>query len=167
MNILLVLLGSHVSYLLNDRIHTATTFVKGLNDANVDWFLSGGIKNPGEDIVSEAEKMEHHLSGLTNNNWNYIIDTKSTNTAENFIAVQKYLSSVNKVYNNVYIITSKFHYTRASRIAEQILSVEPQWILGDAKLEDSDYWERIHIKNVDSDVSKAFKKFSNDILKYS
>ena len=158
MNVLLVLLGSHVSYLLNDRIHTATTFVNGLTDTNVDWFLSGGIKNPSEDTVSEAEKMAQQLSGSTNNKWNYIIDTKSTNTAENFIAVQKYLSSVNKVYDNVYIITSKFHYTRANKIANQILNVEPHWILGDAKLEDSEYWERFHMQNVDSDVSKAFKK---------
>ena len=34
-----------------------------------------------------------------------------------------------------------------------------KWILGDEQLHDSYYWEEIHIKNVDSDVSKAILKF--------
>lgn len=166
MNILLILLGCNISYLLNDRINTAINFVAKYNETTVDWFLSGGIKNPSEDTVTEAEKMAEqihkfekihtHLS--RGNNWNYIYDTKATNTAENFIMAKKI---INDIYNDVYIITSSFHHNRAKKIAEQILDVEPKWILGNAELKDSVYWEEIHIKNVNNDVRKALHKYSN------
>ena len=31
----------------------------------------------------------------------------------------------------------------------------PKWILGDLELQDSTYWEKIHIRNVHSDIHKA------------
>ena len=66
MNILLVLLGCNVPYLLNDRIATAVKFANRFNNesVSVDWFLSGGIKNPAEDTVTEAEKMAE-IAGST------------------------------------------------------------------------------------------------------
>jgi hypothetical protein len=93
MNILLILLGCNISYLLNDRINTAVNFARNFNETNVNWFLSGGIKNPHEDTITEAEKMareisklqENHVQQLPGNRWNYIYDTIATNTAENFI----------------------------------------------------------------------------------
>lgn len=168
MNILLILLGCNVSYLLNDRIDAAMNFVSKLNYTNIDWFLSGGIKNPIEDTITEAEKMRHqisifeknHTNKLTGNVWNYIYDTKSTNTAENFVMAKTFImSKINSEYDEVYVITSEFHQKRANKIAEQILDEEPKWILGRAKLDDSDYWERIHIRNVDADVNKALTNF--------
>ena len=59
------------------------------------------------------------------------------------------------------MITSDFHHLRARKIAEKIIGKEKEirWILSDAELEDSVYWEKIHIKNVDSDVKKALEKF--------
>jgi hypothetical protein len=168
MNILLILLGCNISYLLNDRINTAINFVGKFNQTNVDWFLSGGIKNPNEDIISEAEKMAEQISKFeriythvsTENKWNYIYDTQATNTAENFIMVRNFISNINDNYSEIYVITSEFHHNRAKKIAEQILDVNYKWILGDAELEDSVYWERIHIRNVDSDVRKALNKYS-------
>lgn len=167
MNILLILLGCNISYLLSNRINTAVNFAGKFNETNVDWFLSGGIKNPNEDTITEAEKMAEqiskfekiHTDELRGNRWNYIYDTEATNTAENFIMARNFINRENRDYDQVYIITSEFHQNRANKIAEKILDVEPKWILGEAKLHDSEYWERIHIRNVDADVNKALKKF--------
>lgn len=165
MNILLVLLGCNISYLLNDRIAAAVQFATGFNKTSVNWFLSGGIKNPSEDTVTEAEKMaaqitEFELSNISDNTWNYIYDTTATNTAENFIMVKNYLSETNIDYSEVFVITSEFHYIRAKKIAEKIIEkYEIQWILSGAELQDSKYWEKIHIKNVDNDVKQALHKF--------
>ena len=169
MNILLVLLGCNISYLLNDRITTAVQFASGFNKTSVNWFLSGGIKNPSEDTVTEAEKMAAHISqyektyvrDIAGNNWNYIYDTVATNTAENFIMVKKYLDETNVDYSQVFVVTSDFHHLRASKIAEKIIGEEKEirWVLSEAELHDSRYWEKIHIKNVDADVNKAIEKF--------
>ena len=62
-------------------------------------------------------------------------------------------------YSEIVIVTSDFHYNRASKIAERIIDKEISWVLSDAELHDSRYWEKIHIKNFDDDVNKAKKKF--------
>ena len=166
-NILLILLGCNISYLLQDRIDTAVQFAAIFNETNVNWFLSGGIKNPLEDRITEAEKMakkiieseyiySHKLSG---SKWQYIYDTEATNTAENFIMVQKYLEETSIEYSEIVVVTSDFHYNRASKIAEKIIDKEISWVLSDRELHDSRYWEKIHIKNVDDDVNKAKKKY--------
>jgi len=169
MNILLVLLGCNISYLLNDRITTAVHFASSFNKTSVNWFLSGGIKNPSEDMVTEAEKMASQISqyedkyarDIAGNNWNYIYDNVATNTAENFIMVKKYLDETNIDYSEVFVVTSDFHHFRARKIAEKIFDNKINWILSDAELHDSRYWETIHIKNVDDDVKKAKAKFIN------
>jgi hypothetical protein len=167
MNILLILLGCNISYLLSNRIDTAINFVGKFNETNVDWFLSGGIKNPHEDTITEAEKMAHQISKfekihtheLRGNDWNYVYDTIATNTAENFIMARNFINRKIRDYDEIYVITSEFHHNRANKIAEKLLHVEPKWILGNAKLDDSIYWEKIHIRNVDNDVQKALNKF--------
>jgi len=162
MNILLVLLGCNVPYLLNDRIATAVKFSNRFNNesVSVDWFLSGGIKNPAEDTVTEAEKMASQISQYAPDNWNYIYDTVATNTAENFIMVKQYLDETHIDYLEVFVVTSDFHYVRASKIAEKIIGTrELGWVLSEAELHDSRYWEKIHIKNVDADVNKALRTF--------
>lgn len=162
MNILIILLGCNIFNLLNNRINTAVNFAGKFNETNIDWFLSGGIKNPGESIITEAEKMAQQISEFEkihsrNNKWNYIYDIESTNTAENFIMARNFIR-LSKEYDEVYVVTSSFHYERANKIAQKILDNNVKWVLGEAKLHDSDYWERIHIKNVDADVNKALKK---------
>lgn len=167
MNILLILLGCNISYLLSNRIDTAINFVGKFNETNVDWFLSGGIKNPHEDTVTEAEKMAQqiskfeaiHTNEIRGNDWNYIYDTEATNTAENFIMARNFINRKIRDYDEIYVITSEFHQNRANKIAEKILPIEPKWILGNAKLDDSVYWEKIHIRNVENDVQKALNKF--------
>ena len=153
-------MGCNVPYLLNDRIATAVKFSNRFNNESVDWFLSGGIKNPAEDIVTEAEKMAAQISQYAPDNWNYIYDTVATNTAENFIMVKQYLDETPIDYSEVFVVTSEFHYDRARKIAEKIIgTTEFRWILSEAELHDSRYWEKIHIKNVDADVNKAIQKF--------
>jgi len=167
MNILLILLGCNISYLLNDRITTAVKFASNFNNTNVNWFLSGGIKNPNEDLITEADKMAKEISKFeqiyvndkTGSKWNYIYDTIATNTAENFIMAKNFLDEKPNEYSEIYIITSSFHHNRAKKIAEKIIDKDIKWILGDAELHDSRYWETIHIKNVDIDVNKAINKF--------
>ena len=167
MNILLILLGCNISYLLNDRITTAVKFASNFIDTNVNWFLSGGIKNTHEDTITEAEKMafeiskfeEGYVNDITGSKWNYIYDTVATNTAENFIMAKNFLDQSLNKYSDVYVITSSFHHNRAKKIAEKIIDNDIKWILGDAELHDSRYWETIHIRNVDTDVNKAINKF--------
>jgi hypothetical protein len=48
------MLGCSVLNLLNDRMKTSIKFALNERNIEIDWFLSGGIKNPSESTVSEA-----------------------------------------------------------------------------------------------------------------
>ncbi len=90
--LLFILLGCNVPTLLEGRIKKAVEFANAtVNATQIDWFLSGGIKNPAEDTETEANDF--------------------------------------------------------------------MWALAPEELHDSRYWEQVHIKNVDADVSKARRKF--------
>jgi len=164
-NILLIILGCNISHLLNDRITTAVQFAGNFNETSVNWFLSGGIKHLTEDVLTESEKMaaqimEFEKTYIHNTKWNYIYDKVATNTAENFIMVKKHLDEIPVEYSKIFVVTSNFHYNRAKKIAEQIIDGNKiDWVLSNAELQDSRYWENIHIKNVDTDVEKAITKF--------
>ena len=155
--LLFILLGCNVPALLDGRIKKAVDYAKS-NATQIDWFLSGGIKNPAEDTVTEAEKMVQMISRNGTARWNFIRDDVATNTAENFIMVQNTLDLSN--YNEVYVITSDFHHERAKKIADKVIAGnEFKWLLAPEELPDSRYWERVHIRNVDADVNKAKRKF--------
>jgi hypothetical protein len=158
--LLFILLGCNVPALLEGRIKKAVDFAnETANATQVDWFLSGGIKNPAEDTVTEAEKMMHAISSANNaTEWNFIRDDVATNTAENFIMVQTTMDLNN--YDGVYVITSDFHHERAKKIADKVIVGNNfMWVLAPEELDDSRYWERVHIRNVDADVNKATRKF--------
>jgi hypothetical protein len=167
MSKLIVLLGCHVALLLNGRIQSAVEFASSVKDANVVWFLSGGIKNPLEDTQTEAAKMAAILTGFdasrnnTNSTWSYVHDTVATNTAENFVMLDKMIDdSEPSRYSDIYVVTSEFHYKRASAIANGIIEGNTfQWILSDVELHDSRYWETIHMKNVKADVERALERY--------
>jgi hypothetical protein len=155
--LLFILLGSHVTELLNGRVKAAVDFAANITDQNnthIDWFLSGGVKY-GNAGISEAEKMTYLIGNKSCCvEWNYILDKSATNTAENLIAVSE-MGGLDK-YSGVYVITSEFHFNRAKMITDLLIEDnEFGWILSDIALADSDYWESIHIKNVRSDVAKA------------
>jgi len=163
MKFLIVMLGCNVMRLLNNRIETAINFASNDINVEVDWFLSGGIKNPNESSISEAYKMSQMIEnsglftyGLLKEKWNYILDEESTNTAENFIMLKKMLEKNQDKYSKIYVVTSDFHFNRASIFADKIIENNNfNWILADLELHDSRYWETIHIKNVDNDIKKA------------
>ena len=167
MKFLIVMLGCNVLNLLNDRIKTGINFALNERNVEVDWFLSGGIKNPSESSVSEAYKMSQMISnseeftyGSLKSDWNYILDEVSTNTAENFIMLKKMLENNPGKYSKVYVVTSDFHFGRASMFANKIIKNNDfEWVLSQLELHDSRYWETIHMRNVDNDINKALAKF--------
>ena len=166
LTILIILLGCNITTILYDRIYTALTISEIYPNAQIDWFLSGGIKDPTRDTTSEAEKMHQAIAQFNINNtssmkvWNYVYDTISQNTAENFIMVERYLKTNGSQYDRVYVATSQFHYERAKQFQELILpDGKFDWVLSPMEMSDSYYWEKIHIKNVEQDVERAAKKY--------
>jgi len=166
LTILIILLGCNITAILYDRIHTALTISAAYPNAQIDWFLSGGIKDPFRDVTSEAKKMQQIISEHNTNStramnpWNYVYDTISQNTAENFIMADKYLKTNGSQYDRVYVVTSQFHYERAKEM-QNLISPDGkfEWVLSPMEMSDSYYWEKIHIKNVEQDVERAVKKY--------
>jgi hypothetical protein len=161
--LLFIMLGCNVPALLEGRIKKSIEFAntETNNTTQIDWFLSGGIKNPDQDTITEAEKMTQMIANKNNQStsWNFIRDDEATNTAENFIMVKNKV--VLEDYENVYVITSDFHYKRANMIANKIIEGNQfKWILSPEELVDSRIWEKVHIKNVDMDVNKAKRKYN-------
>ena len=139
----------------------------------ITWFLSGGIKNNFEGAVSEASILKYQIDNsislkstdvstttkFDGIEWDFVMDEKSTNTAENFIWASQFLNTTSQSFDDIYVITSDFHYERASRMLKLIdPSRNFKWILGEKEEKDSRYWEKIHIKNVETDVAKAQTK---------
>jgi vancomycin permeability regulator SanA len=158
MNVLIILLGCSIARILDGRIHTAVNFVNtNHQNSTIDWFLSGGIKDRSLNSISEAAHMAQVISPLGGDNWNIILDTVATNTAENFIIVNQTVNL--NSYSDVYVVTSEFHHDRAKIMTDIIFRDKRiQWVLSPLAQEDSRYWENIHIKNVDADVKKALKR---------
>ena len=170
MKFLIVMLGCNVLDLLKNRMNLGIKFALNERNIDFDWFLSGGIKNPNESSIalrkSEAYKMSQMIlnseefvyGSSSKSDWNYILDEKSSNTAENFIMLKKMLEANPDKYSKVYVVTSDFHFERAEMFANKIIENNSfNWILSDLELHDSRYWETIHIKNVDNDITKALK----------
>ena len=172
MNILLfILLGSHIPELLYNRIDTAVHYASKLNNTNnnisIDWYLCGGVKDGHSTDLPEAVKMNQLLASLEEptDNWRYILDSYSKNTAENFIVIERLININITSYSEIYVVTSEFHYERAKKIADKIIIGNKfKWILGKAELNDSKYWERVHIKNVDLDVFNALNNFQLPVV---
>jgi hypothetical protein len=169
--ILIIMLGCNIKFIMDDRISTAINFANNYAfpdpySNNIDWILSGGIKNKSQhEEQSEAEKMAEIISSYEtpSSNWDYLLDEKSTNTAENFVEVKRYLaySARSEIkYSKVYVVTSEFHYERAKKFADILIPNNKfDWILSKEKEPTSEYWERIHMKNIEADITKVFNKF--------
>lgn len=165
MNVMIILLGCQVPFLLEDRVQTAVQFIQQHSSTiqTATWFLSGGVKQPAEpNAISEADKMRAYLETYTVGvPSQYILDTQSTNTAENFFRASLYLNHTEpNVYDEIYIVTSKFHQTRAEKMMYLIdASREFQWILGEKQESSSAYWERIHLQNIHKDIDQVMRTF--------
>lgn len=162
MNALVILLGCNVARLLLDRIHTAIDFMETSTHVRFHqtvWFLSGGVKNPDQEArKSEALQMLETMEQLLTSphSHKFVLDEQSQNTAENLVRASHYLNITSTHFDNVYVVTSRFHFVRASLMLAMIDPSRPyQWILSKEMLPDSDYWETVHLRNVKSDVTKA------------
>lgn len=161
-SVFFILLGCNIKDLLMDRVTSAINFIENnqINFNKITWYLSGGIKFDGD--LSEAFIMQNELEKIIKNknlhkkiDYQYILDEKSKNTAENFYRSSNYLNASQELFDEIYIITSKFHYNRAQLMIKYIDSSRNyNWILGDVRQNDSEYWENIHIKNFHSDIIK-------------
>jgi hypothetical protein len=161
-SVVLILLGCNITSLLMDRVITAINFIENNQNTfnKITWYLSGGIKFEGE--LSEASIMKKELEKVIEHrnldkdiDYHYILDEKSKNTAENFYRSSLYLNSSQETYDDVYIITSKFHHDRAQLMMSYIDSSRNYgWILGNKQQLDSLYWETVHIQNVANDIEK-------------
>jgi hypothetical protein len=162
---------------------TTTTFttMNPFEQNKITWFLSGGIKNNFLGAKSEASIMKSQISNIIDSKynldtqenkkndakfrWYFVLDEKSTNTAENFIWASQFLNTTDESYDAIYVITSAFHYKRAQTMFNLIdPSKNLKWILGDLEEKDSRYWESVHINNVHSDISKAKSKLENSLF---
>ena len=133
---------------------------------HITWFLSGGIKNNFMDTKSEASILKSQIDnniGLKYKNvgdekidWDFVLDEKSTNTAENFIWASHFINTTEKIFDDIYVVSSNFHFPRANQMLKMIdPSKNFKWILGNLEENDSRYWESVHIHNIKSDVAKA------------
>ena len=137
----------------------------------ITWFLSGGIKNNFDGAKSEASIIKSQLDKSIDLYFNtssskqiemdYVLDEKSTNTAENFIWASQFLNTTFQEFDSIYVVTSAFHHERASVMFKLIdPSRNYNWILGNVEEKDSRYWETKHIVNALSDVEKAKAKLN-------
>ena len=100
LNILIIILGSNINFLLNDRVSTVINFMDDnhYDDINFELFLTGGNKNNNNNEKTEAEKM---LDLLNLNETGYYIDDVSTNTVENFYHINDLIKT--KYYDQIII----------------------------------------------------------------
>ncbi len=170
MNILLIFLGCNIYSILLDRLENTFNFIDKniqLNTTVITWFLSGGIKNVNM-MKTEASILHTQIDDIINLkyksinatfNWNFILDEKSTNTAENFISATNFLDKTTMTFDEIYVITSKFHYKRAKTMLKIIdPSKKFRWILANLEETDSRYWENIHFNNIHNDIINAKNK---------
>jgi uncharacterized SAM-binding protein YcdF (DUF218 family) len=166
---LIVLLGCNIEFILNDRIQTAILLSENLTPdyQRIDWFLSGGIKDKsavglgtvGLGAIAEADKMETRiLTHGKNDNWHFIKDYASTNTAENFKMVERQMQmgcSGGLNYTNIFVVTSEYHFERAKLFADILIPQnEFQWVLAKKEERNSRQMEQLHLKNVMNDIAK-------------
>ena len=152
-NAVILVLGCHMNDILEDRMSTAVKFAKQI-DQPITWFLSGGTKTQIEGMIqqNEADDMAYFVSN-ENSNWNIELDTKATNTAENFAYFRKWIEANEDT--DIYIVTSEFHHYRASSIMDGIIKSPVKWILGAKACPWCVRDENMHIKNVRNDIKKA------------
>ena len=167
---LIVLLGCNIEFILNDRIQTAIQLSENLTPdyERIDWFLSGGIKDKsagnaaagaaagGAIAIAEADKMETRiLTHGKNDNWHFIKDYESTNTAENFKMVERQMEFGGLNYTNIFVVTSEYHFERAKLFADILITQnEFQWVLAKKEERNSRQMEQLHLKNVMNDIAK-------------
>jgi len=142
--------------LQQDRVSTALKYYESLNldENDVYWYLSGGVKNALESKQTEASKMLTQMKSLEKSK--IILDTSATNTAENFRNFSKFIKELDSL-TKIIIVTSDFHKVRAEKFFYGFFTKEnkPEWILSYLECSTCRQDENYHMKNVVSDIEKA------------
>lgn len=156
----LVVLGSADDRILSERVSAAIEYIESNEDQPIILFISGGVKNA---IVNESSdhgqtEASKAASSFEYENVKIVLDEKATNTAENFAYLKRWVNSnfSNDEMPSIVITTSDFHQDRAERIFQGIMpEITPQWNLSKSSCTRCWSDEMIHIKNVQSDITKA------------
>ena len=156
----MVVLGCAIQDVQEERVAAALNYVRTLDDTEIVWFVTGGVKNAVSQMASEAEQMREKITGSKGK---IVLDDKAKNTAENFAYLKKWMTESYDDAESVDIVitTSEFHQERASKIFNGIFTNNAsrlEWNL--SKSESCPYcWndERIHMQNVAIDVKNAVR----------
>ena len=151
---IMVVLGCAIEYIQEDRVNSALKYAnEKVKDSQVIWYLTGGVKNAIKE-KTEASKMVTRISSN-----NVLLDELATNTAENFLYLREKLRSFPDPKSlEIIITTSEFHKERAEKIFNGIFENMPykaKWNLSAKACPTCWMDEKIHMKNVISDVEKA------------
>jgi uncharacterized SAM-binding protein YcdF (DUF218 family) len=148
-----------MEWLQQDRVSKALKYYESLNlnENDIYWYLSGGVKNAMETKQTEASKMLTQIKSLGKSN--IILDTSATNTAENFRNFSKFIKELDSI-TKIVIVTSDFHKVRAEKFFYGFFTQDNQveWVLSPLECSTCRQDEIYHIKNVDSDIEKAILK---------
>lgn len=149
-----LVLGCHINHIQNDRLKVA---IDNFKDETVYWYLSGGIKHYlDESNEPEALQMLNMLQDV--NDDLKIIDVRAKNTAENFVYFRLWLKDMN--INDIYIVTSEFHYNRAKQLLDGIIGDNDyKWILSKMLYGGYRGDERIHSKNINKDIINGLELY--------
>lgn len=156
----MVVLGCAIQDVQQERVAAALNYADLIEDSEIVWFVTGGVKNAVSQMASEAEQMREKISGSKGK---IVLDDKAKNTAENFAYLKKW---INEAYDDaeaveIVITTSDFHQERAFKIFKGIFpnnASRLEWNL--SKSVSCPYcWndEIIHMKNVAIDVKNAVR----------
>ena len=156
---IIVILGNNNPNILQQRINIGLEYLKELKITKTTIYLSGGIKKYSANQITESSLMYDELN---KNVYNFkdiqvIMDEKSTNTAENFVYLKKWINKnyLFKEFNYV-IITSDYHEKRVMKLFNGIFqNIQPKFVLSNSNCIDCWKDEIIHIKNVENDIKKA------------
>ena len=156
----LVVLGSADDRILSERVSAAIEYIESNEDQSIILFISGGVKNAMVNESSDRGQTEASkaASSFEYENVKIVLDEKATNTAENFAYLKRWVNSnfSTEEMPSIVITTSDFHQDRAERIFQGIMpEITPQWNLSKSSCTRCWSDEMIHIKIVQSDITKA------------
>jgi hypothetical protein len=152
---IIVVLGCDNSQIQDQRVQSVIHYIDSSPD-KVVLYLSGGSKNGNTN--SEASIMRTKIE-KTHPDIKIYTDNISSNTAENFINLNKWIQENNSSENNqVVITTSDFHKDRAEKIFNGVVgNIKPEWNLSISNCKWCWEAEPIHMKNVDADIMRALE----------
>ena len=86
----MVVLGCAIEDVQKERVDAALSYANSLDDTNIVWFVTGGVKNAvTQKVATEAEQMKEKIAGTKGK---IVLDDKAKNTAENFAYLKKWLN---------------------------------------------------------------------------